>query len=132
MLFVTFLVALSLIASETAAGASIGGSISSSPSGATLSYNASELNNDRGVAEFTIRDTRADGYCAWAKATFEIDRSPDSNVTASVCGSGYRRAFSLSGWAHSPVTQIRRLRVTVCRQLKGVLSGCTTRTIGAL
>lgn len=113
------------------AAADYSGSVSSVGGGATLSYTVLRLNPNAAEAVGTIKDTWADGYCAYAKVWVVIDYAVDPYNQATTCGVGTTARLSvytrdLNGW-----DRIQSIKLMVCRRSgsTGSLFNCNYRTL---
>jgi len=126
------LVLLAGVGIAPSADASVSSSLSSSPAGGTYSYSISKASADLASVSGTLKDTRADGYCAYARVSIAITLSADIAQERTVCGSGSSVKVFTAATAPGGLFIITGIKFKVCRKKGSTLSGCSYRTFDAV
>ena len=124
--------AVASLAVAAPAMADYSGSVGSYPGwGATADYTVTRLSANSAEINGRIRDTRADGACAYVRAWVVIDWAVDPSSSATACGAGASAPFSVYTRDTAGLERIQSIKVQVCRRTSagGALFDCNVRTL---
>lgn len=106
-------------------------SVSSSPAGATVLFDAYTYNYNGQqwvYVGYVVKDTRADGQCAHAHISIDLVNAPDPAIDDHVCGNGLSKT---SAWNYQTNQTVRSIKVQACRWQPGVYQpGCGILAVG--